>query len=115
MDYLELVEEEKEKGQRYHSTTSGINGRSCLLNLIGFDVTKCLPYDIMHTVFEGFAVTHIKLLFTYLIEEKECLTLEQINLSIRSHKYGYSEVNTKPSQIGKDATGYHIKQSGNIL
>lgn len=114
MDYLELVEEERETKKQYHSTTSGINGRSSLLTLIGFDVTKCLPYDVMHTVFEGVAVTHLKLLFNYLIEDKGYLTLEQLNLAIRNHKYGYSEVHTKPSQIGKDSTGFRVKQSGNL-
>ena len=29
--------------------------------LDNFDVTKCLPFDIMHTVFEGMAVYHLTL------------------------------------------------------
>ena len=48
--YLQLIEGE---GGSRHSVTYGINGRSPLLDLVGFDITKCLPYDIMHTVFEG--------------------------------------------------------------
>ena len=115
MTYLELMEGERGKDRQYHSTTSGINGRSSLLSLVGFDITKCLPYDIMHTVFEGVAFKHIKLLFAHLIEGKRYLTLDQLILAIRNHKYGYSEGNTKPSHIGKDSTSLHIKQSGNYI
>ena len=79
----------------------------------GFDLTKCLPYDVMHTVFEGVAATHLQALLPYLIEERKFFTLDQLNLLIRSHSYGYSEVQTKPSQIKKDDT-YHVKQSGKI-
>ena len=31
----------------------GINKRSILCNLPYFNITKCLLYDIMHTLFEG--------------------------------------------------------------
>ena len=109
IEYLQLIEGE---GGSRHSVTYGINGRSPLLDLVGFDITKCLPYDIMHTVFEGVAISHLKLLLNYCIEEMKYISLEQLNLLLRSHNYGHSENDTKPSPIFKDSSSYHIKQSG---
>ncbi|XP_019863211.1 PREDICTED: uncharacterized protein LOC109592100 [Amphimedon queenslandica] len=68
----------------------------------------------MHAVFEGVAATQLQVLLPYLIEEKKFFTLDQLNLLIRSHSYGYSEVQTKPSQIKKDDT-YHVKQSASQM
>ena len=107
--YLQLIEG---KGAFRHSVTYGINGRSPLLDLVGFDITKCLPYDIMHTVFEGVTISHLKLLLNYCIEEMKYISLEQLNLLLRNHNYGHSESDTKPSPIFKDSSTYHIKQSG---
>ena len=61
--YLQLIEGE---GGSRHSVTYG---HSPLLDLVGFDITKCLPYEIMHTVFEGVTISHLKLLLNYCIEE----------------------------------------------
>lgn len=47
-----LVEEDV-GGKSGYSTTYGINKRSILMDLPYFDVTKCLPFDIMHTIYEG--------------------------------------------------------------
>lgn len=52
-DYVSLIQESE-----VHSTTYGINRESTLQQLDNFDVTKCLPFDIMHTIFEGVAVYH---------------------------------------------------------
>ena len=80
-----------------------------------FDVTKCLPYDIMHTIFEGVAIRHLQCLLPYLIETKKYFTLEQLNTWVQSHKYGYSEVDTRPVAIQVERTpghGFKIHQSG---
>ena len=69
LEYLELIE----MGGQSHSITYGVNCRSPLLDLTGFDVTKCLPYDIMHTIFEGVATHHLHALLPYLIDEKNSL------------------------------------------
>ena len=114
-EYINLIEEDGGHRSR-HSTTYGINSRSPLIRLTGFDITKCLPYDIMHTIFEGVAMLHLQHLLHYLIDVKNFLSLEQLNVFIRSHKYGYSEVSTKPSMISKDSTSnYVIKQSGTCI
>ena len=40
-------------GRGQFSITYGINKRSILCNLPYFNITKCLLYDIMHTLLEG--------------------------------------------------------------
>lgn len=83
-----------------------------------FDVTKCLPYDIMHTLFEGVVPYHLQLLFHHIIDGKGYLTLSQFNHSFSAHCFGYSELDTKPSQIERDrsdSTTYRIRQSGNYI
>lgn len=114
MDYIKLIESDT-SSTRTHSTTYGINGRSLLMKLQGFDVTKCLPFDVMHTVFEGVANFHLMHLLSYLIDEKNYFTLEQLNNAMQSHDYGYSEKDTKPSPIQVKQNVYTIKQSGIMI
>ena len=98
------------------------------LDIPFFDVTKCLPYDIMHTIFEGknsFNSTQIycfcslgvaprllKELFVTFINIKKYFTLSELNQSLASHHYGYSELDTKPNTITGSTMEYHIKQKG---
>ena len=105
-EYVDLIE----VGGQSHSITYGVNNRSPLIDLIGFDITQCLPYDIMHTLFEGVASLHLQTLLKILIDVKKCLTLPQLKSSLRTHKYNSSEV--KPFPISKSSILYHIKQSG---
>ena len=85
------------------------------MKLNGFDITKCLPFDIMHTLFEGVVLYHLNQLLHYLIDSCKYLTLEQLNHLISSHNYGYSEVDTKPSVVQRHSTttsDFHFKLSG---
>ena len=96
LEYLELINADK---TGWHSTTYGINGPSLLSNLKYFDITMCLPFDVMHSIFEGITLVHLNHLFSYLIDELGCLSLAQLNHCIKSHQYGYSEIDTKPALI----------------
>ena len=110
--YLALIEESE-----VHSVTYGINKESILQQLDNFDVTKCLPFDIMHTVFEGVAVYHLNLLLHYLIDTRKWLSLIELNHAIEAHHYGYTECDTKPNKINRGQTidaDFRIKSSGNI-
>ena len=110
MDYLALIDEADR-----HSTTYGINRASPLLQLTGFDITKCLPFDVMHTVYEGVAQYHLNLLLHHLIDSCHYLSLDQLNHLIKVHPYGYSESDTKPSLIYRQSTttsDFHIRSSG---
>ena len=69
----------------------------------------------MHTIFEGVATSHLQHLLHYLIDNEHFFSIEQLNVLIRCHKYGYTEISTKPSMITKDSTSnYNVKQSGKV-
>ena len=70
-DYISLIEESE-----VHSVTYGINKASILQQLDNVDVTNCLPFDIMHTVYEGVGVY---LLLHYLIDTRKWLSLTELN------------------------------------
>jgi len=109
-DYLTLIEYSK-----IHSVTYGINSKSPLMQLPEFDITRCLPFDIMHTIYEGVARYHIIRLLHYIINSCQYITLLQLNHIITSHHHGYLESDTKPNTINKDSTNefsYKIKSSG---
>ena len=97
-----------------HSTTYGINRASPLMELKGFDITKCLPYDIMHSIFEGVARLHLNCLLRYLIDSASCISISHLNTLIKIHPYGYSEVDTKPVVIERESatSDFRFTQSG---
>jgi len=84
MDYLTLIDGDS-SGR--HSTTYVINGKSPLLHLKGFDVTRCFPND-MHTIFEGVVCRHLNLLFHHVIDCCHYFSLAQMNHIIKTHPYG---------------------------
>ena len=98
LEYLELINVDK---TGWHSTTYGINGPSLLSNL---DITTCLPFDVMHSIFDSITLVHLNHLFSYLIDELGCLSLAQLNHCIKSHQYGYSEIDTKPALIDRESS-----------
>jgi len=108
--YLELIKE-----STTHSVTYGINRASPLLMLSDFDITKSLPFDVMHTIYEGIASYHLNLLFHHLIDDCHYFTLDQLNHIIKVHPYGYTECDTKPSPIHRESTldsNFKLKYSG---
>ena len=111
-DYISLIGESE-----VHSVTYGINKASILQLLDNFDVTECLPFDIMHTMFEGVAVYHLNLLLHYLMDTRKWLSLTELNHAIQAHHYGYTECDTKPNKINRGPTidaDLKFKSSGNI-
>ncbi|XP_028415149.1 uncharacterized protein LOC114538196 [Dendronephthya gigantea] len=93
-------------------TTYGINHRSPLCDLNGFDVTKQLPQDIMHTLLEGVVQYELRHILAYYMENGH-FTLIELNAAIASQTYGYSEVSDRPGPLresvfqGED--GYKLK------
>ena len=63
-----------------HSTTYDINRANPLMKLFGFNIAKCFPYDIMHSIFEGVAHLHLNCLLRYLIDSASC----SISIELRS-------------------------------
>ena len=99
-------------GRGGFSTTYGINGRSILSQLPFFDVTKCLPYDIMHSLFEGVGPHTLNCLFKHLINNG-FVDLSTINKSISELCIGLSEKSSLPSTIFHDSGTFRFKQKGN--
>ena len=95
-NYIALIEKSE-----VHSVTYGIKKESILQQLDNFDVTKCLPFDIMHTVFEfkGVAVYHLNLLLHYLIDTRKWLSFTELNHAIEAHHYAYTECDTVYAEI----------------
>lgn len=87
--YCDLVEGDV-SGRGGFSTTYGVNNRSVLLDLPLFDVTKCLPFDIMHSLFEGVSTHLLNQLFHHLIND-EILGLDEINQEVNKICLGYSD------------------------
>ena len=67
--------------ERMHfSKVYGINRKSILCDLPGFDVTKQLPQDIMHLLFEGLFILHLELIIAYLVNEIEVSAYSNANV-----------------------------------
>jgi len=108
--HLSIIEE-----STVHSTTYGINNASILQQLDNFDITISLPFDIMHTKFEGVSVVHLNLLLHHLIDTQNWITPIQLNSIIQTHAYGYTESDTKPNPNNRGQTidaDFRIKSSG---
>jgi len=74
-------------------TSYGINKRSILTELPGFDISKQLPQDIMHDAFE------LRSVIEYFVKVEGAMRLEYINGSLLNHHFGYSEIPSKPPKI----------------
>ena len=74
--------------KEHFSKVYGINRRSLLSGLTHFDITKQLPQDLMHVLFEGNFRFHIHLLL-----ENMNVTLSEVNSKLVHYPYAYFEVN----------------------
>ena len=73
--------------REHYSKVYGINRHSILTMLTHFDVTKQLPQDIMHMLYEGIFVYHI----TWMLDNIS-VPLLAINESIMTFPFAYFEV-----------------------
>ena len=85
------------------ATTYGIAEQSILNECRYFHVVDGLVPDIMHDLLEGSAQVTIKCLLRYLISDKKLLSLNTLNNRILHFKYGQTDIQNKPSEIGKTA------------
>ena len=79
-------------------TIFGLNGRSGLWELPGFDVTTQLPQDVMHTLLEGTVQYKLRLILLHFMQSGS-FTLKELNAAITSHNYGYTESPDKPGPL----------------
>ena len=83
----------------YWSKCWGINERSCLLDISGFNVSVSLVHDPMHILSEGIIVKEICCMLFYFIEVKKYFNLTWLNEAIASYTYTYLEQKHKPETI----------------
>ena len=86
--------------KKYWSKSTGITGRSVLLDIPYLKLEECLVQDPMHVLLEG--VTH----FTMVELLKKChnekiYKIERINTYLQAFKYSYLDLKNKPCEIDK--------------
>jgi hypothetical protein len=74
----------------------GVTRRSLLCSIPGFDVTKQLPLDIMHVLFEGLFHLQIKLFLGHIIDNSQLLTLSEFNHNLKTFNFAYFEDRPHP-------------------
>ena len=90
------------KGERQRwSKELGVNSRSCLLDINGFNICEALPHDPMHVLLEGVVPMEMALLLYYCIEVKRFFSLRWLNSELDSFPYSYLEKKNKPEVILK--------------
>ena len=92
--------------REHFSKVYGVNRCSILTSLPHFDVTKQLPQDIMHILFEGVFIYHTSWLL-----ENVPLSLSAINEGITSFPYAYFQV--KPNRLS--STDVKGSQTGDLI
>lgn len=95
----------------YWSKMWGINGRSCLSNLVNFDIIECLIHDPMHVLLEGLIPYEMALLFHHCIDFKKYFTLKWLNSQIDSYPYSMGKNKPEPVERKHYFVDVHVKQT----
>lgn len=74
----------KGKTRKYWSKQYGITGRSTLLQVPEFEVTKCILHDPMHVLLEGIVKLEIQLMLETFIEKMKYFSLSYLNTAIKT-------------------------------
>ena len=112
------------KGERrYLSRKYGVTGRSVLLEIPEFKVTKCILHDPMHILLEGIVKMELQLILSE-FRQKEFFTIRDLNVVIQNFNYSPEELNDRPQIIEKKSldtkhvlpmTAVEIKQLMSLL
>lgn len=88
--------------RNHFSVKNGVNRLSILDNAPLFDITQCLPQDIMHVLMECVLDRNCGQLLNHCIFEKRYFTLKDLNTVIRTFNYGEHEKFNQPRLIERD-------------
>ncbi len=83
----------------YFSRQYGVNNRSVLMDIQGFDITSCLVHDPMHLLFEGVLPYEVKLMLQTFIRTEKYFSLAYLNQRIENFPYATTELLDKPQLI----------------
>ncbi len=105
------------KRKQFWSKMYGLNERSALCAIPGFDVTQCLLQDPMHVILEGCLPYVLALFLKDVIYDRRLLTLSMLNDFLLEPCQFQQErrdlvVPIEPKQIKKDE---HIKQKASTM
>ena len=86
--------------KKYWSKSTGITGRSVLLDIPYLKLEECLVQDPMHVLLEGVTQFTMVELLKKCHNEKIC-KIEWISAKLQSFKYSYLDLKNKPCEIDK--------------
>lgn len=84
------------------STQFGVNRLSVLDNVPHFDLTVCLPHDIMHVILEGVLPRNCRLLLHYCIVDRKYFSINYLNKTISDFGFGDHEKMNRPRPIDRE-------------
>lgn len=98
-DRCDVLDQIKGKTRKYWSKQYGITGRSTLLQVPEFEVTKCILHDPMHVLLEGIVKLEIQLMLETFIEKMKYFSLSYLNTAIKTFNYTEEKSTDKPQEI----------------
>ena len=97
-DRVDMLSEVSSETFKYWSRQYGINGRSLLLDIPGFQVTKCILQDPMHVLLEGVLKHEFQCLLRVLMKKDKGL-LRRLNTRIQQFEFSSHGSRDKPQVI----------------
>ena len=97
----------------HNSSTYGVNRLSILENVPGFSVTKCLPHDILHDLFEGVVPLELKFLPLHSVQQK-FLTIPVLNHHLSRFDYERNKPSLLDDKVVKK-DGTKMRQSASQM
>lgn len=101
------------EARKYWSRSYGVNARSPLLDIEGFDLTKCLVQDTMHVIAEGVLEVSLRNFLKYCVD-RNFVTIDELNRRINFFNYGHMS-RDKPSGISHDHLREGLKQTASQM
>ena len=97
-DRWDMMSEITNEARKYWSKQYGITSKSILLDVPGFQVTKCILQDPMHVLLEGVLKHEFQCLLRTLIKKHKGL-LKRLNAHIQQFEYSVHEKRDKPQVV----------------
>ena len=96
-----LAKTTKNRNYTTVSRIEGVNSKSTLCSIPGFDVTRQLMQDPMHVILEGCFSAALAMILKVAIYEEKLFTLKKLNLWMDRFPYCYMDKDKKPYNIEK--------------
>lgn len=105
--YTERTEESLNRNLLEVKEKNGILRQHAFDGVIGFNITKCCPPDIMHDIAEGVILKHLEPMLTNLLDS--CKKVEKFNTGIKNLEWSDDSVNeVQFKKIKLKGTSYQV-------